>query len=55
MELVRNMSISEGLYGKHIDVIASNEGDGKEELNQLQVPLIISNGSVLLERRKSGW
>ena len=30
MELVRNMSISEGLDGRHIDVIASNEADGKE-------------------------
>ena len=46
------MSISEGLDGRHIDVIASNEADGKEELNQLEVPLI-SNGSMLLERSKS--
>ena len=47
------MSISEGLEGRHIDVIESNEADGKEESNQLEVPLIISNGSVLLERSKS--
>ena len=47
------MSISEGLDGRHIDVIVSNEADGKEESNQLEVPLIISNGSVLLERSKS--
>ena len=54
VELVRNMSISEGLDGIHIDVIASNEAeaDGKEESNQLEVPLI-SNGSMLLERSKS--
>ena len=52
MELVRNISISEGLDGRHIGVIASNEADGKEELNQLEVPLI-SNGSMLLERSKS--
>ena len=52
MELVWNMSISEGLDGRHIDVIASNEADGKEESNQLEVPLI-SNGSMLLERSKS--
>ena len=52
MELVQNMSISEGLDGRHIDVIASNEADGKEESNQLEVPLI-SNGSMLLERSKS--
>ena len=42
------MSISEGLDGRHIDVIASNEADGKEESNQLEVPLI-SNGNMLLE------
>ena len=52
MELVQNMSISEGLDGRHIDVIASNETDGKKESNQLEVPLI-SNGSMLLERSKS--
>ena len=52
MELVRNMSIGEGLDGRHIDVIASNEADGKEESNQLEVPLIL-NGSMLLERNKS--
>ena len=48
------MSISEGLDGIHIDVIVSNEAeaDGKEESNQLEVPLI-SNGSMLLERSKS--
>ena len=46
------MSISEGLDGRHIDVIASNEADIKEESNQLEVPLI-SNGSMLLERSKS--
>ena len=46
------MFISEGLDGRHIDVIASNEADGKEESNQLEVPLI-SNGSMLLERSKS--
>ena len=33
-------------------MIASNEADGKEESNQLEVPLI-SNGSMLLERSKS--
>ena len=33
-------------------MIASNEADGKEELNQLEIPLI-SNGSMLLERSKS--
>ena len=53
MELVQNMSISEGLDGRHIDVIASNEADGKEESNQFKVPLMISNGSMLLERSKS--
>ena len=42
VELVRNMSISEGLDGKHIDVIASNEAGGKEESNQLEVPLVIA-------------
>ena len=47
------MSISEELNGRHIDVIVSNEANGKEESNQLEVPLIISNGSVLLERSKS--
>ena len=35
-ELVRNMSISEGLDGKHIDMLLSNEADGKEESNQLE-------------------
>ena len=53
VELVRNMSISEVLDGRHIDVIASNEADAKEESNQLEVPLIISNGSMQLERSKS--
>ena len=52
IELVRNMSIGEGLDGRHIDVIASNEADGKEESNQLEVPLT-SNGSMLLEISKS--
>ena len=52
MELVQNMSISEGLDGRHIDVIASNEADGKEESNQLEVPQM-SNESMLLERSKS--
>ena len=47
------MYISEGLDGRHIDVIASNEADGKRESNQLEVPLMISNGSMLLERSKS--
>ena len=47
------MSIREGLDGRHIDVIASNEADGKEESNQFEVPLMISNGSMLLERSKS--
>ena len=51
IELVRNMSIDEGLDGRHIDVIASNEADGKEESNQLEVPLT-SNGSMLLEISK---
>ena len=53
MELVQNMSISEGLNGRHIDVIALNEADGKEKSNQFEVPLMISNGSILLERSKS--
>ena len=53
MDLVRNMSIGEELEGRHIDVIASNETDGKEESNQFEVPLMISNGSMLLERSKS--
>ena len=44
------MSIDEGLDGRHTDVIASNEADGKEESNQL-VPLI-SNGNMMLERSK---
>ena len=44
--------ICEGLDGRHIGVIASNEADGKEESNQLEVPLV-SNGSMLLERSKS--
>ena len=52
MKLVGNISISEGLDGRHIDMIASNEDDGKEELNHLEVPLIL-NGSLLLERSKS--
>ena len=47
------MSISGGLNGTHIDVIASNEVDGKEESTQLEVPLMISYGSMLLERSKS--
>ena len=47
------MSISGGLNGTHIDVIASNEVDGKEESTQLEVPLMISNGSMLLETSKS--
>ena len=47
------MYISKGLDGRHIDVIASNEADGKRESNQLEVPLMISNGSMLLERSKS--
>ena len=47
------MSISEGFDWRHIDVIASNEADGREKSNQLEVPLMISNGSVLLERSKS--
>ena len=53
MELVRNMSISEGLDGRHIDVIALNEADGKEESNQSEVPQMISKRSILLERIKS--
>ena len=52
VELVRNMPISEELDERHIGVIASNEADGKEESNQLEVPLIL-NGSMLLERNKS--
>ena len=51
VEFVRNMSIGEGLDGRHTDVIASNEADGKEESNQLEVPLV-SNGSMMLERSK---
>ena len=34
-------------------MIASKEADGKEESNQFEVPLMISNGSMLLERSKS--
>ena len=45
------MSIGEGLDGRHNDVIASNEANGKEESNQLEV-LLISNGSMMLERGK---
>ena len=45
------MSISEGLNGRHIGVIASNEANGMKESNQLEVPLT-SNGSMLLERSK---
>ena len=45
------MSIDEGLDGRHIDVVASNEADGKEKSNQLEVPLT-SNGSMLLEISK---
>ena len=52
MQLVRNMSISEGLDGRYIDGIPLNETDGKEELSQFEVPLMISNGSLLLERSK---
>ena len=47
------MFIKEGLDGRHIDVITTNKADGKEKSNQLEVPLIISNGSVLLQRSKS--
>ena len=47
------MSISGGFDGTDIDVIASNEVDGKEKSTQLEVPLMISNGSMLLERSKS--
>ena len=47
------MSISEGLDGRHINVIKSNEADGKDESNQLEVPLIISNSSMRLGRSKS--
>ena len=39
--------------GRHIDVITSSEAGGKEESNQLEVPLAISNESVLLERSKT--
>ena len=38
----------ENINGRHNDdMIASNEGDGKEESNQLEIPLKTSNGSVL--------
>ena len=47
------MLISEELDGRHIDVLASSEVEGKEQPNQLKVPLIKSNGSVLLEKSKS--
>ena len=50
MALVRNTSISEGLGGRHIAVVVSTEANGIEEPNQLEVLLIISNGSMLLER-----
>ena len=50
--MVRNMPISEELDERRIGVIASNEADGKEESNQVEVPLIL-NGSMLLERNKS--
>ena len=53
MELVQNMPISVGLVRRHVDVIASNQADGKEQANQFEVPLMISNGSMLLERSKS--
>ena len=53
MELVQNLSINEGLDGRHIDVLALNETDGKEELNQLEIPLMTWNGSMLLEWSKS--
>ena len=43
MDLVQNISISEGLNGRHIDVIASHEAGGKEKSNLLEVPLLISN------------
>ena len=36
-----------------INVITSNKADRKEKSNQLEVPLKISNGRVLLERSKS--
>ena len=52
MELVPNLPISEEFDERRIGVIASNETDGKEESNQLEVPLIL-NGSMLLERNKS--
>ena len=45
MELFRDLSISEGLDGRYTDVIASNKADGKEESSQLEVPLVISDGS----------
>ena len=38
---------------RHIDVMASNESDAKEESNHLEVLLIMSNGNVLLGRNKS--
>ena len=41
------------LYISLTNVIASNKADGKEESNQFQVTLIISNGRLLLERSKS--
>ena len=53
LELLQNMSISEGLNGRHIGVMASNESDAKEESNHLEVPLIMSKGNVLLVRNKS--
>ena len=34
-------------------MITSSEAGGKEESNQLEVPLAISNESVLLERSKT--
>ena len=43
VDLVQSMSVSEGLIGMHIDVIVSHETGGKEESNQLEVPLLISN------------
>ena len=43
VDLVQNMSISEGLNGRHIDAIASHEAGGKEKSNLLEVPLLISN------------
>ena len=53
MELFRDISISEGLDGRHIDMIASNEADGKEESSQLEVPLVISDGSYYCYYRKA--